>query len=89
MTDVILCLIFGVIGWLMKKYQYPVAPVVLGIVLGKLIESNFCRALAIDGIASFYTRPLTVVLLVLSLLAVVLPLIQGKKKRQRPSVDDV
>ena len=89
MTDVILCLIFGVIGWLMKKYQYPVAPVVLGIVLGKLIESNFCRALAIDGIASFYTRPLTVVLLLLSLLAVVLPLIQGKKKRQRPSVDDV
>ena len=82
MVDVIICLVFGVLGWLMKKYDYPVAPVVLGIVLGKLIESNFCRALAIDGVASFYTRPLTVVLLALSLASVALPLLQGRRKKR-------
>ena len=85
MVDVIICLVFGVIGWLMKKYDYPVAPIVLGIVLGKLIESNFARALAIDGIASFYTRPLTVVLLLLAMASVLVPLLQAKIKNRNNS----
>lgn len=80
-TDVVICLIFGVLGWLMKKYNYPASPVVLGLVLGKLIESNFARAMVIDGLASF-TRPLTLVLLAIALAAIVMPLIQGRKKKQ-------
>lgn len=82
-ADVVICLIFGVLGWLMKKYDYPAAPVVLGLVLGKLIESNFARAMVIDGLTSF-TRPLTLVLLAIALAAVVMPLIQGRKKKNKP-----
>ncbi len=32
------CIAFGILGWILKRYGYPPAPVVLGIVLGKLIE---------------------------------------------------
>ena len=82
MTDVIICLIFGVMGWLMKKYQYPAAPIVLGLVLGKLIEANFHRAMTLNGLASF-TRPLTLALFGISLLAIVFPLFQDRKKKKK------
>lgn len=83
MTDVVVCLIFGVIGWLMKKYKYPAAPVVLGVVLGRLMELNFSQALMVGGIASFYTRPLTVILFLISLLAVAYPIIADKRAAKK------
>ncbi len=82
MTDVVICLIFGVIGWLMKKYKYPAAPVVLGVVLGRLMELNFSQALMVGGIASFYTRPLTVILFAISFLAVIYPIISEKRAQK-------
>lgn len=82
MADVVMCLIFGVIGWLMKKYDYPAAPVVLGLVLGKLIEANFHRAMTLNGLASF-ARPLTLALFLISVLAIVIPLFQDRKKRSK------
>ncbi|MGN0158819.1 MAG: tripartite tricarboxylate transporter permease [Brotaphodocola sp.] len=83
MTDVVVCLLFGVIGWLMKKYKYPAAPVVLGVVLGRLMELNFSQALMVGGIASFYTRPLTVILFIISLLAVVYPIVSEKRAAKK------
>ena len=58
----------------MKKYRYPAAPVVLGVVLGRLMELNFSQALMVGGAASFYTRPLTVILFAVSVAAVVIRL---------------
>ena len=83
MTDVVVCLVFGAIGWLMKKYKYPAAPVVLGVVLGRLMELNFSQALMVGGIASFYTRPLTLVLFLISILAVVYPIISDKRAAKK------
>ena len=79
MADVVVCLLFGVIGWIMKKYRYPAAPVVLGVVLGRLMELNFSQALMVGGAASFYTRPLTVVLFAISIAAVVYPIVSEKR----------
>lgn len=81
--DVMVCLIFGVIGWLMKRYGFPVAPVVLGIVLGRLMELNFSQALMVGGVASFYTRPLTLILLAISIVAVLYPIISEKRKAKK------
>lgn len=83
MTDVVVCLVFGAIGWLMKKYKYPAAPVVLGVVLGRLMELNFSQALMVGGIASFYTRPLTLILFLISILAVVYPIISDKRAAKK------
>ena len=47
--DVGACLLFGIIGHIFRRFDYPVAPVVLGIVLSKMIEENFRRAVMMEG----------------------------------------
>jgi putative tricarboxylic transport membrane protein len=61
--DVWVMLVFGVIGFVLRHFGYPMAPLVLGIVLGDLLEKNLRRALILsDGdIAPFFTRPISAV----------------------------
>lgn len=77
--DVGTCLVFGLIGWMFKKYDYPASPVVLGLVLGRLMELNFRQALMVSGISSFVTRPMTVILFIISIAAIVYPILAEKK----------
>ncbi|MDI9596948.1 MAG: tripartite tricarboxylate transporter permease [Atribacterota bacterium] len=69
-TDILFMLIFGVIGFILEKSNYPVSPIILGIILGPMVETNFRQGLIITGsfqsmITSFFTRPLALVLLIL------------------------
>lgn len=75
LSDVVVAIIFGVIGYILNKRKYPVACLVLGMVLGQLAESNFQRALLIsDGsYATFLTRPLSLVFFLIIVVALVLP----------------
>ena len=73
MFDVFACLGFGLLGWIMRRYGYPLAPVILGLVLGLIAETNFRRAIMMDGGSVFFTRPLTVILLVLAVLSFLIP----------------
>ncbi len=79
--DVGACFGFGVLGWLLKRYGYPVAPVVLGIVLGSLLEENFRRAVMMEGPTVFFTQPLAASLLAISALLFLLPLYRARKQR--------
>ncbi len=67
---------FGVFGFVLRKYGYPMAPLVLGIVLGDLLEKNFRRGLVLsDGdLSPFFTRPISMVLATAIVLIVVLRL---------------
>jgi putative tricarboxylic transport membrane protein len=67
---------FGVLGFVLRKYGYPMAPLVLGIVLGDLLEKNFRRGLVLsDGdLTPFFTRPISAVLATAIVLIVVLRL---------------
>ncbi|MBO7431102.1 MAG: tripartite tricarboxylate transporter permease, partial [Spirochaetia bacterium] len=47
MFDVGTCLAFGLVGWMFKKYKYPASPLVLGLILGKLIETNYVQTLMV------------------------------------------
>ena len=47
--DLVLMTLFGVAGYLMRKFDFPLAPVVLGLVLGPLMEKNLRRAMALSG----------------------------------------
>jgi putative tricarboxylic transport membrane protein len=47
--DLLLMTMFGVVGYLMRKLDFPLAPVVLGLVLGPLMEKNLRRAMALSG----------------------------------------
>ena len=68
----------------MRLFDYPMAPMILGFVLGQLMETNLRRALTVnDGSFSFlWERPLTASLMVLTLLILVLPLLRAWRSRR-------
>lgn len=81
LNGVLIMFIFGVIGYFMERYGYSVAPMVLGLVLGPIIESSFRRALIIEGSTPMFllTRPITAVLLLISILLIIVPCYNAKK----------
>jgi putative tricarboxylic transport membrane protein len=72
MFDVYVMVAFGLIGFVLRQYGYPMAPLVLGIVLGDLLEKNLRRGLVLsDGdLTPFVTRPISAVLFVTIVLIV-------------------
>ncbi len=81
--DVASCIGFGVLGWILKKYGFPPAPIVLGIVLGKLAEENFRRAVIMGGYSVFFTRPASLIMLIVALLSFSYPLYKTYRERKR------
>lgn len=68
--DVLFMVIFGLLGYAMEKGGYPVSPIVLSLILGSMIETNFRKALIISGdllslLLSFFTRPMSLIILLL------------------------
>lgn len=85
MFDVVVMFIAGFVGFVCKRCEIPLGPFVLALLLGDICESNFRRSLALSvGDPSiFFTRPITVVLLLLTVLSLAFPLLKqlkGKKK---------
>ena len=72
--DVWVMLGFGVLGYALRRLDYPVAPLVLGLVLGDLMEKGLRRGLVLsDGsLAPFFTRPISAVLWVTIVVVVLL-----------------
>ncbi len=56
----------ALLGLLMKQYKWPRPPLLLGFILGRIIEFNFQSAISIHGMGGLLTRPLTIVLLILA-----------------------
>ena len=78
----------GVAGLVMKRTGFPPGPVVLGLLLGPLAESNLRRALIIDGPSILVTQPISAGLLALALLSLALPLIgRARRARRGPGAD--
>jgi putative tricarboxylic transport membrane protein len=71
--DIGVMVAFGIIGYLMREMDYPVAPMILGIILGDILDKNLRRALVLsDGdFAPFFTRPISLVLVVFILFTLV------------------
>jgi putative tricarboxylic transport membrane protein len=68
-NTVVIMLCAGAVGVLMKRTGFPAGPVVLGLLLGPLAESNLRRALVIDGAGGFLTNPIALIILVFAVLA--------------------
>lgn len=77
MWGVWLALAFGAIGFFMKRYDYPAAPLILGIILGTMLEEALVQTSAIGGgdFSIFFSRPIALFLFALSILVVVGPYI--------------
>lgn len=78
MTDVWVCLAAGLIGHLMTRYDYPVAPTALAFILGGMLETSLRRGLVMtQGWEAFFTRPVTLGLLALSAITFVAGIIMN------------
>lgn len=71
--DVGVTFVFGIIGYIMSKIKMPSSPIVLAVILGPMLETNLRKAvLMYEGSYSFlYTRPITIVFLILTVLSMI------------------
>jgi len=83
--DVGLTIVFGIVGFIMQKYDFPLSPILLALILGPMAESNLRRALVISGghASILFSRPIAVVLMVLAVAFLVLSFFTHKKIERR------
>jgi len=72
MMDVVMTFVFGALGYAMKTFDYPRPPLLLGLVLGKLAETYFYISIQAYGWL-FFTSPISIILLSITILTVSLP----------------
>ena len=79
-VDVWIMLGFGVLGYVLTKINFPVTPIVLGLVLGGMMEENYRRALMVSGgdHSIFITHPISAGLLIVAALSLLSPLLYKK-----------
>jgi putative tricarboxylic transport membrane protein len=84
-VDLLVMYAIGVLGFFLRRYDFPVGPVILGVILGPLMETQFRRALQISqgDPTVFVTRPLSLAILLLALVALLLPYLPALIKRLR------
>jgi len=84
MDDVYVLLLFGLIGYALVKFRFPLAPLILGLILGDQIEINLVRAIMTDANPwLFLTRPISGAMLGLSVASVLIALWQHRRSQQR------
>jgi putative tricarboxylic transport membrane protein len=86
--DVFFMLIFGVVGYLMKKLRYEAPPLILAYVLGPMLEYSLKQSLMVSkgSFKIFFSRPISATCLVIALILVVLPIIPRLRKKRPGAV---
>jgi putative tricarboxylic transport membrane protein len=83
-TELLILVGFGVIATILRFADYPLAPLLIGFILGTMLEDNFARAMQLyRGFGFILERPMTLALLVLAALLVVLPSFRAYRARKR------
>lgn len=79
--DMGVALALGILGYFLKKGGYPIAPIVLGLILGGMFEENFRRAVKLAGgnYFVFFTKPIAILFIALAIFSVALPLLKKRK----------
>lgn len=80
-ADVLVAFLFGLIGYAMRRHHWPRVPLVIGLVLGPLFETNLHLTLRLQelGRVQFWSRPLVLGLLVLTVASLLLPWLLGAR----------
>lgn len=88
MFNVWIAMAFGIIGFFMKRYDWPTVPLLLGVILGPLMEKNLVQTSQISGgdLTIFFTHPIALALFFVALLVVAGPLVRKLAVRVKASV---
>ncbi|WP_303982536.1 tripartite tricarboxylate transporter permease [Dongia mobilis] len=83
--DLWLLLGIGLVGFAMRQFEYPVAPLVVGLILGPMAEEQFRRAYAIaqGDVSVFFTHPISALLLAIAAACVIGPYLLRRRKAAR------
>jgi len=81
--DLMLLYIIGVLGFLMRRYDFPVVPLIVGLIVGPMAEKHFRRAMSINqgDLTVFLTHPISlIILLITAAILIVPPLMKRRQK---------
>ena len=83
--EVMVTVFFGVIGVFMRKYEYPVAPLILGVILGPMAESNLNRVMIVhdNNPLILLQRPFSLMFLILAVVSIATPLITSALAKRK------
>ncbi len=81
--DVIMMVFFGIFGYLMRKFEFEAAPLVLAFVLSSMIENAFRQSLIMShgNFSIFVVRPISGILVVSAIILLITPIVFGKRKQ--------
>ncbi len=86
-TELFIMIIFGVAAFILKRADFPLPPLIIGFILGGMLEDNLGRALRKSQDFSFlWERPITLFLMIFSLILLLLPMALDRKKRRQTLV---
>jgi putative tricarboxylic transport membrane protein len=82
-VEIVIMVIFGIVGYLMKKFEYEGAPLILAFVLSPLLENHLRRSLIIShgSFSIFFARPISLVFIVVGLFLLVSPFILKRRPK--------
>lgn len=83
--DIWVMFIFGVIGYLLRLIDVPLAPIVLAIILGPLAESGYRQSMLMSGndLSIFVTRPISAIFLIIAIITFIIPFIASLREGKR------
>ena len=90
-VDVIFALIFGILGYYMRRYHIPVVPLILGLLLGEATERAFFQSIQVfdQGLGVFVTRPISLVLVLITIFIFVAPMVTMHRRSRKLEEADV
>ena len=75
---------FGILGFTMRHFGFPLVPMILGVVLGNIAELNLARALAITpDLTPFFTRPWSLFFMIITIFSALFPMFQGHRIKEK------
>ena len=82
-SDVVIMIVLGVIGWILNRFGFSPSPIVLGLILGSIAEQGFVQAWTIgaatdDLVSMFFGRPISLAIIALILLSLFYPFVRSR-----------
>jgi putative tricarboxylic transport membrane protein len=92
-SDIIIMILLGVIGWVVNRYGFSPSPIVLGLILGRIAEQGFVQAWTIGAATDelwkmFFGRPISLAIIAFILLSLFYPLIRSRWSKMKRRVSD-
>jgi putative tricarboxylic transport membrane protein len=81
-VDVIFAVSFGILGYYMRRFHIPLVPLILGLLLGDIVERSFFQSIQVfdQGIWIFFTRPISLALVIITILIFVMPVLTLRRR---------